>query len=118
MASGLNLKGCGQPLEVQRSLREDGLAVLTSEIPKELSMSYAGCLWLAIGYNDAHGHEGWVSFSRLEVIKVDEGASGSSKSTARNRPIGPLRRLLRDAGLGRFEAAAVSFAPAITACRS
>jgi hypothetical protein len=95
------------------------VAVLTTEIPKELSMSHDGCLWLAIGYNDAHGHEGWVSFSRVEAIKVDEGASGVVKSAARNGQLGRLRRLLRDAGLGRFEAAAVPLLQSvITACRS
>jgi hypothetical protein len=51
------------------SLRDDGLAVLTTEIPKELSMSHAGCLWLAIGYNDALGHEGWVSSRALKLLR-------------------------------------------------
>src|SRR5262245_55557472 len=78
MANGINLKVFGRPLELQQSLREDGLAVVTAEIPKEFSESHDGCLWVAIAYNDAHGHEGWVSFSRLEAIMVDEGVPDRS----------------------------------------
>ena len=96
MASGLNLKVCGLPFEVQRSLRDDGLAALTTEIPKELSMSHDGCLWVAIGYNDAHGHEGWVSFSRLEAIKLDVGASESpNRQPSRWHSIVSLSALVR-----------------------
>src|SRR5262249_32124955 len=71
MCSGLNLKVCGQPLDVQRSLRDSGLTLVTAEIPKKLSILHGGFLWFAIGYNDAHGHEGWVSFSRVEAVNVD-----------------------------------------------
>jgi hypothetical protein len=72
MASGLNLRAFGLPLEVQRSISADGVAVLSADIPKELSESHHGCLWIAIGYDDSHGHEGWVSFSRVEAIRVGE----------------------------------------------
>jgi hypothetical protein len=67
MVNGLSLKVCGQPLEVQRSLGENGVAMMTAKIPQSLSKLHDGCLWLGVGYDDAHGQEGWVSFSRLEV---------------------------------------------------
>jgi MoaA/NifB/PqqE/SkfB family radical SAM enzyme len=79
MASGLNLGVGGQPLHVQLSLDDHGVAVLTAPIPKDLSSSHGGRLWLEIGYNDSHGHEGWVSFSRVEVIRVDEGLRSNSR---------------------------------------
>jgi MoaA/NifB/PqqE/SkfB family radical SAM enzyme len=75
MASGLNLTICERSLESQASLQDNGITLLTADVPEEVTRTYAGRLWVRIGYNDAHGHEGWVSFSRIEAIRVDARAA-------------------------------------------
>jgi MoaA/NifB/PqqE/SkfB family radical SAM enzyme len=69
MANGLGLEVCEQPLEVQRCVQNDGTTLLTAAVPERITRSFGGRLRFAVIYNDAHGHEGWVSFSRLEAIR-------------------------------------------------
>jgi MoaA/NifB/PqqE/SkfB family radical SAM enzyme len=71
MARGMSLTICGQTLEVERTLRNDGMTMVTAGMPAEATAAHGGRLWLSIGYDDSHGHEGWVSFSQLEVIPHD-----------------------------------------------
>jgi hypothetical protein len=72
MVGGLSLMVCGRSLELERSLQNDGMTVVTALVPAEGATTYGGRLWLSIGYNDNHGgrgHDKWVSFSQLELIR-------------------------------------------------
>jgi hypothetical protein len=71
MARGLSLRACGRALQVDRETQANGALLLSATIPTELSEAYGGRLWVVIGYDDSHGQEGWVSFSRLEATKVN-----------------------------------------------
>ena len=67
MAMGLSLAVCERSLRVERNFQSDGTTLLTAVVPKEMASAFDGRLWLTIGYDDARGHEGWVSFSRVEA---------------------------------------------------
>ena len=71
MAEGLSLSVGEQSLEVQRSRHDDGTTLVSADLPDEITRNHGGRLWLRVGYSDAHGHEGWVSFSRIEAIRLD-----------------------------------------------
>jgi len=91
MASGLNLAVCGQSLEVQRNIQDDGTTRLTAKLSEEVTRRYGGRLRLLVIYNDNHGYEGWVSFSRIEAIPT-----GSSTQSSRrySRLVTRLRKHL------------------------
>jgi hypothetical protein len=71
MAEGLSLSIGEQSLEVQRSRHDDGTTLVSADLPDEITRNHGGRLWLRVGYSDAYGHEGWVSFSRIEAIRLD-----------------------------------------------
>jgi MoaA/NifB/PqqE/SkfB family radical SAM enzyme len=72
MASGLGVKIFGQTLPVQRSaLGDNGSTSISAEITEELTSRSDGHLRIEICYDDRYGHEGWVSFSSLEVEKLN-----------------------------------------------
>jgi hypothetical protein len=71
MAEGLSLSVGEQSLQVQRSRHEDGITLVTADLPDEIIRNHGGRLWLRVGYSDSHGHEGWASFSRIEAIRFD-----------------------------------------------
>ena len=47
---------------------EDGITLVSAELPDEITSNYGGRLWLRVGYSDSHGHEGWVSFRSSGTI--------------------------------------------------
>jgi integrase len=76
MAGGLSLMVAGCPLEIEQStLNKEGITILTAVVSEELATIHGGRIWLSIGYTDNHGHEGWVSFSQLEVTPIAARAS-------------------------------------------
>lgn len=94
MANGLQLAVCEQPLQVRRSFKDDGTTLVTAELPREIAETYGGRLWLAIGYDDARGYEGWVSFSRIEAVRL----TLLTRITANIAAI--IKRALARAGVG------------------
>ena len=68
MAKGLSLAALGRPLKVELCIQSNGTTVLTAVVPKDIATVFDGHLWLTIGYDDSRGHEGWVSFSRIEAF--------------------------------------------------
>lgn len=76
MANGLSLMIAGCPLDIEQSTpNKEGIAILTAVMSEELATIHGGRIWLSIGYSDNHGHEGWVSFSQLEVTPIAARAS-------------------------------------------
>lgn len=70
MASWLHLTVCGEQVQIERSLSEDGTAVLTAEVPKEVVSCHEGRLRIGVVYNDLYGVDGWVSVSRIEAVTL------------------------------------------------
>jgi MoaA/NifB/PqqE/SkfB family radical SAM enzyme len=69
MAERLHLTIAGFPRKVERDVQENGTSTLTILLPAELVRIYGGRIWLSIGYDG--NSEGWVSFSRVEAIRLD-----------------------------------------------
>ena len=71
MASGLGIKVCGRSFDVQRSTTAEGVTILTAVIPSEFAVEFGGYLRVEVSYHDAYGFEGWVSFSLLEIRRLE-----------------------------------------------
>jgi MoaA/NifB/PqqE/SkfB family radical SAM enzyme len=75
MAEGLSLSVGEQSLEVQRSRHDDGITLVSADLPDEITRNHGGRIWLRVGYSDSHGQEGWVSFSRIQAIRLNRDPS-------------------------------------------